>query len=319
MSLNYTQIGEMDQLLLLENMVHYLDNRDWQADLGWVKGAALLQGEEDHSGIRITTDPPTISAWTGADGSYTLYNLAPGTYRVIAAKDGFESDQVDGVIVVADETTTGVDLQLASGSGQFGDIAGTALLDGESNHSGITVSTIPASVTATTAIDGSYTLSDVPVGSYSVLATKDGWTDDQVDDVVVVANQTTSGIDLLLYEEAANLPPEAENQQVSTKTNQSVLIELEASDPNGDPLTYICVDLPEEGTLSGCEDGDEYVTYTPAKRFTGTETFTFMAYDGDLYSNEATVTVKVTKGGGGGGKPTDGMTTPQLNPLDTDR
>jgi hypothetical protein len=139
-----------------------------------------------------------------------------------------------------------------------------------------------------------------------------------VNGVVVVADQTTTGIDLLLAPGGSNLPPEAENQQVSTKLNKSVVIELEASDPNGDPLTYECVDHPEEGSLSGCDDGDEQVTYTPAKQFTGTETFTFVAYDGELYSNEATVTVKVTKGGGGGGKPTDSFLTLQAKPQDNE-
>jgi hypothetical protein len=114
------------------------------------------------------------------------------------------------------------------------------------------------------------------------------------------------------------LPPVAENQQVSTKMNSSVVIELEAEDPDGDPLTYICVDLPDNGTLSGCDDGDEYVTYTPDNQFTGNDTFTFQAYDGELYSNEATVTVKVTKGGGGGGKPTDGVVTLQAKPRTED-
>lgn len=114
------------------------------------------------------------------------------------------------------------------------------------------------------------------------------------------------------------LPPVAENQQVSTKMNKSVVIELEAEDPDGDPLTYICVDLPDNGTLSGCDDGDEYVTYTPDKQFTGNDTFTFQAYDGELYSNEATVTVKVTKGGGGGGNPTDGVVTLQAQPRTND-
>jgi hypothetical protein len=200
---------------------------------------------------------------------------------------------------------------------ELGSIDGTALLDGESDHSGITIVTLPSSSTALTAADGSYALTNVLAGSYSVVATKDGWTGGQVDGVDVVADQTTSGIDFLLYPESTNLPPEAENQQVSTKLNKSVTITLEASDPDGDLLTYICVDYPSSGTLSGCDDFDQYVTYTPDNQFTGNDTFTFKANDSELDSNVATVTVRVTKGGGGGGgKPTDSVATPQENPND---
>jgi hypothetical protein len=109
----------------------------------------------------------------------------------------------------------------------------------------------------------------------------------------------------------------AENQQVTTKMNRSVVIELEASDPDGDHLTYVCIDHPDNGTLIGCDDGDEYVTYSPNKQFIGTDSFTFQAYDGELYSNEATVTVKVKKGGGGGGGPSDDVVTLELNPRDS--
>jgi hypothetical protein len=310
MSFDYTEVDAVERVRLIENSAHYLVNRGVVGpELGNIAGTALLDGESDHSGITISTIPASVTTTTSTSGSYTLSNVPVGSYSVVATKDGWTDDQVDGVEVVADQTTSGIDFVLYAVGPEVGAISGTALLDGESNHGGILIATVPSSVTATTATDGSYTLTDVPVGTYSVLATKDGWTDDQVDGVDVVAGQTTPGINLLLYEEAANLPPEAENQQVSMKANQSVTIELEASDPNGDPLTYFCMDLPANGDLSGCDDGDAYVTYTPDKQFTGNDSFTFRVYDGELYSNEATVTVRVTKGGGGGGKPTDGVVT----------
>ena len=172
---------------------------------------------------------------------------------------------------------------------------------------GISITTVPPSSSAVTSADGSYELSNVPIGTYSVVASKDGWIDDQVDNVEVVADQTTSGIDFLLYPESSNEAPVAENQQVTTKMNRSVEITLEASDPNGDPLIFICVDLPSNGTLSGCDDGDEYVTYTPDNQFTGNDSFTFKVNDGELDSNVATVTVRVSRGAGGGGGPKEAM------------
>jgi hypothetical protein len=619
-SLGYSQIDLSDREPLLENLVHYLNNRDWQVAVGQVSGTVVLEGETEYGAAMVTTDPPTTSALSGPDGSYTLQNVPPGTYSIIAVKYGFVSGQVGGIEVVEDQTTTEIHFLLpiqyaegllsgtvhdaatgepvegwveiyrnddqslvattttdgmtgqyeaqllygeyrvvaesfqhfaeevvvaieqpavsldilltaatasvlvvenftwfpvsassatrmeydlwtmgyksalenytetdpatwwnydavvwsassagtpltvaddrlalrdylaaggrlllessnvaqsatmndreewffsdvlhadylgisagyleldagshvlattpnllgdimpfelgiddnvvdprpdaeliygwsdqAAGSGvlvwdndpdpdhgnlvymsfdyrdtdtiervrllentlhylvnrdgvtpELGAISGTALLDGESDHSGILIATLPASSTALTAADGSYALTNILAGTYSVSATKDGWTGDQVDGVEVVADQTTSGIDFLLYPESTNLPPEAENQQVSTKLNKSVEITLVASDPEGDLLTYICVDDPSNGTLSGCDDGDQLVTYTPNNQFTGNDTFTFKANDSELDSNEATVTVRVTKGsGGGGGKPTDDVATLQLNP-----
>ena len=181
------------------------------------------------------------------------------------------------------------------GGAEYGSIAGTALLEGESDHGGISISTLPASATALTSADGGYVLSGVPPGTYSVLAAKDGWTEGRVDGVEVAADLTTPGIDFLLHPIVVNLPPVAEDQLVSAFMNKAVTITLGATDPDGDPLTYLCVDLPANGVLTGCEDADPYVTYTPNRKFTGTDTFTFKANDGSLDSNVATVTIEVKK------------------------
>jgi hypothetical protein len=65
-----------------------------------------------------------------------------------------------------------------------------------------------------------------------------------------------------------------------------VELELVATDVEGDDLTFTIVTQPENGTLSG--DGDVQ-TYTPGADFTGEDSFTFLASDGTLDSNVATV------------------------------
>lgn len=67
-------------------------------------------------------------------------------------------------------------------------------------------------------------------------------------------------------------------------------ITLEATDVDGDTLTYTIVDQPENGTLSG--DGAEQ-TYTPDDGFIGQDSFTFRANDGTLDSNLAVVRIVV--------------------------
>jgi VCBS repeat-containing protein len=64
------------------------------------------------------------------------------------------------------------------------------------------------------------------------------------------------------------------------------------SDVDGDPLTSVLVSGPAHGTLTLNPDGS--FTYTPNPNFYGTDTFTYRAFDGELYSNVATVTITVS-------------------------
>jgi len=65
------------------------------------------------------------------------------------------------------------------------------------------------------------------------------------------------------------------------------------SDPDGNPLTAIRVKGTSRGTLSLQSDGS--FTYTPRIGFTGTDKFTYQAFDGSLNSNTATVTISVKR------------------------
>lgn len=63
------------------------------------------------------------------------------------------------------------------------------------------------------------------------------------------------------------------------------------TDPDGDRLTAPGNTLPAHGTLAMTLSGA--FTYTPAAGFTGTDTFTYRANDGQVSSNAATVTITV--------------------------
>ncbi len=52
------------------------------------------------SGVQVTTLPVTSSIITGSDGSYTLSDIDPGTYKVTAQKDGYNTNST---YVTADE------------------------------------------------------------------------------------------------------------------------------------------------------------------------------------------------------------------------
>jgi predicted phosphodiesterase len=88
-----------------------------------------------------------------------------------------------------------------------------------------------------------------------------------------------------------NRPPVADDQLVTTSEDTQVDITLTGSDPDGDPLTYILVTDPCHGSLTGTVPN---LTYTPDPNFNGLDSFTFMANDGILDSELATVSITVT-------------------------
>jgi len=89
---------------------------------------------------------------------------------------------------------------------------------------------------------------------------------------------------------AANQPPVAQDQTVSTNQDTPLAITLAATDPEGDTLTYGVVANPSHGSLSGTAPN---LTYTPDSGYTGPDSFTFKANDGQSDSNVATVGITV--------------------------
>jgi len=63
------------------------------------------------------------------------------------------------------------------------------------------------------------------------------------------------------------------------------------SDVEGDEMTIIPVDDVSNGTLEWTLNGG--FIYTPDAKFNGTDTFSYMLFDGDAYSNTAVVTITV--------------------------
>lgn len=82
----------------------------------------------------------------------------------------------------------------------------------------------------------------------------------------------------------------AASSSVSGDEDTALPITLNASDPDGEPLTYIIVDGPAHGTLSGT--GADRV-YTPDPNYNGPDQFTFKVSDGTFESGVATVSITV--------------------------
>jgi hypothetical protein len=95
---------------------------------------------------------------------------------------------------------------------------------------------------------------------------------------------------------AANSPPVASNDYVSTPKNTKVTTDnllLNDDDPNGDPfgVSSFTATSAKGGTVTYLGNGR--FTYTPKNNFTGTDTFTYTITDASGGSDTATVTVTV--------------------------
>ena len=100
------------------------------------------------------------------------------------------------------------------------------------------------------------------------------------------SNVATVSIDVT----AVNDAPVASDQSVSTYENVMVQVTLEATDVDGDLLTYALVTQPINGTAVLTGDS---VDYTPDANYNGIDIFTFTANDGTTNGNIATITVDV--------------------------
>jgi len=84
-------------------------------------------------------------------------------------------------------------------------------------------------------------------------------------------------------------PPVANNMNVSTDEDNPINITLDASDPEGESLTFQIV----ETNNATVNINGNVANYTPDANFNGTDTFTYFANDGRVNSNTATVTITV--------------------------
>jgi len=87
-----------------------------------------------------------------------------------------------------------------------------------------------------------------------------------------------------------NQAPIAFDNVVTLQSNETIAITLVATDNENSPLTYTIDNAPENGDIS---QNDNIIIYTSNNNFIGSDSFTFIANDGDDNSNSATVSIDV--------------------------
>ncbi len=247
-----------------------------------IEGATVLAG-----GKSTTTDK---------DGMFRLQDLTVGNYNspaqltVTVSAAGFYP-QSKTLTIFCGATIT---LEFGQPHTAWGTIVGTVT----SSRTGGPLSAVfigsEFGVSATTNQTGNYRLDKAPLSTnntdrvWQVTAIHPN-APIQTKSVTVKANQEVQ-VDFQ-FDVVANLLPVAHDQEVTTKKDTVVNITLNASDPDGDALTFGLVTLPAHGTLSGTAPD---LTYIPQSGFMGSDSFTFKANDGKADSNVATVAITVT-------------------------
>jgi hypothetical protein len=131
--------------------------------------------------VAVVVGEVTITVLSDANGTYTIPSLPAGTYSLNASLTGFNSSTVDGVEVVANETTEGVDIALdEKPTSLYGVVkAGTLLLVG------VHIVVEGTSLSANSSLEGEYAIRNVTAGTYAVTATLEGYITTTIAGVVI--------------------------------------------------------------------------------------------------------------------------------------
>lgn len=250
----------------------------------------------DYNGTDANNSNPSPIEITGQDTtSYQLLNLLDTetySFALTAFRGTEESEPTSALSLAADTTgtrrsisfswTANTDEPLVDGYRLYyktGDPGSTLLNYDGTDADNANFSPIDIQGQSTT----SYTLPNLlNTESYSFVLTayRDTAESDPTTAITLGPSQT-------------NEAPTASTASITTNKNIQYSGQLVANDPNGDVLTYNIVTNGNKGTATITDTATGAYTYSPNQGVDGADSFTFMANDGILDSNTATVTVEI--------------------------
>ena len=147
---------------------------------GTITGLVKLEGGSEYSGVTVTlTDPTdsksTLTAVSGVDGSFSIQGITKsGTYLLSYTKDGYVSSLSNSVEIQVGKVTTVETVTLASIMSR---VKGKVELEGTTNYESVTIliKNDKTQYQTTSNNKGEYTINGVLPGTYTLLASKDGY------------------------------------------------------------------------------------------------------------------------------------------------
>ena len=156
---------------------------------GIISGAIIKQSDGDALsgvGVEYDTGGHTKTVYSDSDGDYGIYALTSGSYTLTYSKNNYQGSTQSASLANDSDNITVATLSMISNSCTGGNISGqiknavnrdnvtgvlVSLRSGFNVRTGSTIS----GKTATTANDGTYTISSVDAGSYTAEASKSGF------------------------------------------------------------------------------------------------------------------------------------------------
>ncbi len=269
-----------------------------------VPAPGILQGDTAASGKPLTaavsSQPAHGKLTLALDGSFT-YVPAAGysgvdTFTYLANDGIADSNAATVTITVQAAAVTpppvAVNQSYSTAEGTPLTVAAPGVLANatDSNNAPLTAVLVTQPSHGTLALQGDGSFTYTPAAGFSgvdtfAYAANDGVSDSNAATVTITVNP---GVVLR--------PPVAVDDGYSTIQGKALAVAAPGVlandvDPNGLALTATIVSQPSQGTLAFHGDGS--FTYTPAPGFAGTDSFVYVASDGQLSSNNATVTLVV--------------------------
>ena len=155
-----------------------------------ISGKVTDSASNPISGV-IISDGAGHQATTASDGSYTFSGLAAGTYTLTPSKVGYSFTPTSTQVVITNANKTAINFTASlitySISGKVtnstgGSIPGVTISDGAGHQ-------------ATSASDGSYTISGLAAGTYTLSPSKTGYNFTPVSAKITVMNADLTGVD----------------------------------------------------------------------------------------------------------------------------
>ncbi len=248
----------------------------------------------DTLSVTSATDPPNGTAVVNGDNTITYtpdagYNGSDSfDYTVSDGHGGTDTATVN--VTVSSENDTPVAVDDSATTPEDTAVSVTVLAndsDPDADTLGVTGATDPANGSVT--VNGDNTITYTPDANYSGA--------DSFDYTISDGNGGTDTATVSITVTPANDAPVANNS--ATGTNEDQVLNMptpgllgHVTDADADPCTVSLVDPPAHGGVVVNANGS--FTYTPNANWSGTDSFTYRAWDGTAFSNTASMNVAVS-------------------------
>lgn len=150
------------------------------------------QPVSDYSNVTVAINGTSMVAEIDEQGQFRFENLTSGTYTLIGAIPDRPVVQIPVDLVTQRVASVSVRLLDGAEGNMGGTISGTVVLVDPDDQpledsSGVKVAINGTEIMATTAGDGSFTLTSIPAGTYSLSATREKYVPGQISDIEVAS------------------------------------------------------------------------------------------------------------------------------------